>query len=341
MSDLPGVKRFTTTSGVRVYRIAFRYLQDLSGRVHLVLGAGPPTLIDAGCGTPAAMADLEAGFRAVARDFGEAVRPADLRRILVTHAHADHVGGLAEWRRPTGAQIGVHPLDTREVVAPHERIVLARRSFRAFLRRAGVALEQRAALLETFNRTKRIYPPVPVELALEEGVCLDGIRIHHTPGHSPGHICLQLDDVLFVGDHILARTITQLWPDSGQGYGGMGHYLESLAKLERMGPVSVALGGHEAPIHDLPQRIGIVRGSHLRRLDRVLDILRKAPHPLSVAEIAEQTYAGQTGLYGLLALTDVAARIEYLDQQGRLAVANLEEIEREEQPVFRYAVAEP
>jgi hypothetical protein len=141
---------------------------------------------------------------------------------------------------------------------------------------------------------------------------------------------------LLVGDHVLARTITQQWPESMGAYMGLGHYLESLDKIERIQPVEVALGGHEPPIHDFHKRIGVVRASHLRRLERVLDVLRNSESPLTIREITARMYSGQTGFYAFLGLTDVAARVEYLDQRGRLAVANLDQIEHEENAAYRY-----
>lgn len=340
MSELPSVKRFASTSGARVYRIAFHFMPELSGRVYLVLGAGPATLVDAGTGRPEAMADILAGLQTVSASFDEPFQLGDLERIVVTHAHADHIGGLAELVRRTGAEVAVHALDSREVVAPAERLVLARRRFETFLVRAGISEAERPALRDAFARTKRACEPVPVDCVLEDGQSLEGLRIHHTPGHSPGHICIQVGDLLLVGDHVLARTITQLWPESGSGYCGLGHYLESLTKVELLRPVTVALGGHEAAIHDFHQRIGVVRGSHLRRLERVRDLLRQARRPLTLAEIAQQLYAGQVSFYGLLALTDVAARVEYLEQRGRLSLANLDEIAHEENPVLRYLVVD-
>src|ERR1700716_817244 len=42
-------------------------------------------------------------------------RPSDITRIIVTHAHADHFGGLAEVKAATGAEAWMHPLDAEIV----------------------------------------------------------------------------------------------------------------------------------------------------------------------------------------------------------------------------------
>jgi hypothetical protein len=107
--------------------------------------------------------------------------------------------------------------------------------------------------------------------------------------------------------------------------------------VERIQSVDVALGGHEPPICNFCRRIGVVRASHLRRLDRVLEVLHKSDRPMTIAEIAARVYVSQSGFHAFLALTDVAARVEYLDQRGRLRVANLDQIEREDCPAYRYS----
>ena len=167
---------------------------------------------------------------------------------------------------------------------------------------------------------------------------LDGIRFIHTPGHSPGHLCLIVGDVLLCADHILARTIPQTWPESMIPSTGLGRYLESLEKVRRLEGIRLVLGGHEAPLEDLGARIDEIRRTQVRRLDRVVALLREAG-PMHVSQIARRLYAHAAGFHVMLALQDTGARVEYLHQRGRLVIANLDEVEREEAPVYRYGPA--
>ena len=94
MSHLPPVARFTSSTGVRIYRMSCQAFPSLVAHTYLLLGAGPPTLVDTGSGFGDCTAQLFAGLDSVRRTFGESITAADIRRILITHGHHDHFGGL-------------------------------------------------------------------------------------------------------------------------------------------------------------------------------------------------------------------------------------------------------
>jgi glyoxylase-like metal-dependent hydrolase (beta-lactamase superfamily II) len=330
--------RFVSSTGVRVYRIPCEVIPDLSARVHLLLGAGPPTLVDTGSGLGPSTRHILAGLETVRTEFGEPIGLADVRRILLSHGHVDHVGGLPELREGTGAAIGIHELDCRMVTAHHERSVLGARRLARFLDQAGVEPARRETLLRAYGLVKKDLPKIPVDFVLEDNGELDGLRLIHTPGHSPGHVCILAGDILLSGDHVLSQTIPQQWPESLNPYTGLGHYLDSLDKVRRLEGVRLTLGGHEAPIEDLAARVDEIRRLQLRRLDRVLAILR-ASGPLSINQLAQQMYPKADSYHGLLAIQDAAARVEYLHLRGRLVVANLDEAEAQATPVYCYQPA--
>ena len=111
-------------------------------------------------------------------------------RILLTHAHVDHVAGVAAARRALGTPILLH----RDDLFLYERAVEMGRLF-------GLEIEA--------------PPPVdqfyaPGEL-ITFGRCT--ARVHHTPGHCPGGVCLEVQSEegsgkdLFVGDTLFAGSI--------------------------------------------------------------------------------------------------------------------------------------
>jgi glyoxylase-like metal-dependent hydrolase (beta-lactamase superfamily II) len=102
----------------------------------------------------------------------------------------DHVSGVARAKRATGARIGVH----RDDVFLYNAAVEQGRVF-------GYSLEQ--------------PPPPDFDLGADGPLAFGGceVRVHHTPGHSPGGVCLQVggpgvaETHLFVGDTLFAGSI--------------------------------------------------------------------------------------------------------------------------------------
>jgi glyoxylase-like metal-dependent hydrolase (beta-lactamase superfamily II) len=339
MSALPPVKKFVSNTGVRIYRIPCQVFEALSARVYLLLGAGPPTLVDVGSGLGSSTRHIVAGLEAVQREFGEPVRIGDLGRIIVSHGHSDHVGGLTDLLQHAAAQVAVHPLDSLAIASHREHVAVGNSRLGAFLQQAGVDPDRRAEMLKISHFRGRQIEGVTIGLSLTDGQQLDGLRIIHTPGHSPGHICIGVGNILLSADHVLAQTVPQQWPESTAAFTGLGHYLESLDKVARLPGFELTLAAHEQTIHDVYARIETIRGAHMRRLDRLLDTLGKAAEPLSVDGITRLLYPEATAFRAVLAITDVGSRIEYLHQRGRLTVANLDEVEGEDRAVFRYRVA--
>lgn len=154
----PGVWRIPTTVGDFVNSFAF---VDDDGSVTLVdtgLKKAPPRIV--------------AGLAAMGK------HPKDVQRILLTHVHLDHAGGAAEMARMTGAPVHVHPDDRDSALAgrglqqPDQRYLLGR-------------------LLARMPSPEQEFEPFAPEEPLADGQVLPvagGLRVVHTPGHSPGHV---------------------------------------------------------------------------------------------------------------------------------------------------------
>src|SRR5512135_1672799 len=244
MPPLPPVARFNSNTGVTIYRVSCTAFPRLVAHTYLLLGAGPPTLVDTGSGVGDSTRELLAGLEAVRRDFGEPVGVRDIRRILITHGHHDHFGGLVQMDGPVGAEVGIHELDRWVLTSYEERLVVATKALGFFFRRAGVSEARQHLMREMYLATKRDMRSVRVDFALHDGQELDGLRFIHTPGHCPGQVCIQVGDVLLTADHVLPRTTPHQSPESITASTGLRHYLDALTRIERVEGVARCLGGH-------------------------------------------------------------------------------------------------
>lgn len=333
------VQQFETNSGVILYRIPMNVFPGFVGFSYLMLGAGVPTLIDTGTGFEQSNKELLEGLRTVKSEFGEKIEVTDIERIIISHGHIDHFGGLTAMLEATGgATVGVHPLDRRVLTNYAERRTVATKDVQIFMERAGLSEERVQKMLNMYGASKQMFKSVDVDFTFEEGTDLDGIEFFHVPGHCSGQVAMRLDNVLLSADHILSRTSPHVAAESITNWTGLAHYRESLRKVRKLEGIDLVLGGHEEVMYDLHGRIDAIQTRIDEKLLWMMDIIRDAGEPLSINEISKRRYQDKHGYDVLLALMEAGAFVEYLYDRGYLGIANLDEVEREHNPVLLYYV---
>jgi hydroxyacylglutathione hydrolase len=110
----------------------------------------------------------------------------ELSTIIITHHHIDHTGNIYELKNLSGAQVAVHEADA-DFVSGRITRPLPKGGFGLLYRFMGLFLKSTA---------------VEPDIRLKDGDTLAGLTCIHTPGHTPGSICLldPMSKVLFVGD---------------------------------------------------------------------------------------------------------------------------------------------
>jgi glyoxylase-like metal-dependent hydrolase (beta-lactamase superfamily II) len=330
-----GIKYFQSSTGARIYRIPLELFPLLSGYAHLVFIDDIVVLIDVGSGFGDSNDQLAAGMGELRTKYGERASWEDINYVLITHGHVDHFGGLRYVRERTGAEIGIHELDLRVLANYEERLKIVENHLRTYLVEAGVESKKREGIMTLYMLNKQLYSSLPPDFTYgSRGMQVGPFRILHVPGHCPGHVVIQLDDVLFSGDHILKDTSPHQAPESLSLFTGLGHYLESLQHVRRLaGGIHLTLGGHEGPIDDLEGRIREIEDLHLDRLEQVLELLNE---PLTVAQVSQALFPEVEGYHELLALEETGAHVEYLSQRGYLGIDNLDELDFESPAPIRY-----
>jgi glyoxylase-like metal-dependent hydrolase (beta-lactamase superfamily II) len=113
-------------------------------------------------------------------------RQLTLKQIVVTHAHIDHIGGAAQLRRITGAPVLFHQADLP---------ILGMMEMQAAW--IGVATPEQTALDQSADD------------GLSAGIPGLEAEVIHTPGHTPGSICLHFpkQELLLAGDTLFAGSV--------------------------------------------------------------------------------------------------------------------------------------
>lgn len=218
-----------------------------AGRVHAYLLEEDDgvTLVDALSGADAAT--IVAGLAAIGRT------PADLRRILLTHAHRSHVCGAERMRALSGAPIHANPFEASVMSGERPSAPTGfwpRRPYRVYKLQAGLTL---GYYVERAWKRFTVFANAPFEVDREirHGDTVGALQVVHTPGHTDGSMSFYWpsERALFTGDVLVT------WPRLEIGWRGLttdtARNRRSLSELATVGDVEWIGTGHGPPVtHD-------------------------------------------------------------------------------------------
>jgi glyoxylase-like metal-dependent hydrolase (beta-lactamase superfamily II) len=224
---------------------------------YLLEEGGAVTIVDAG--VPAYYRDLVSGLAAMGRTIE------DVRALVLTHGHSDHIGFAERVRDEHGVPVSVHELDAALArgETPNPSAGMGERRLGSLTRFLIWSARRGALRLKSLTSVG----------TYASGATLDvpgALRVIHTPGHTPGNTALHAPSVgaLLAGDTLCTLAVTtgrsgpQIAPFSADPD-------EALASLGLIEDVEAAwlLPGHGAPWRDgVAAAVGLARRAGIAHL---------------------------------------------------------------------------
>jgi glyoxylase-like metal-dependent hydrolase (beta-lactamase superfamily II) len=274
-------------------------------------------LIDAGWQHPDAWSALCGGLSTLGLDI------ADVRGVVVTHYHPDHSGLAGRIRETSGAWIAMHHADADIIRLFHDQAAGVTRTLQfASTRQAGADPAE-----EEPPPAGRPHPPAIPDRELTDGDLVDlpgrKLRAVWTPGHSPGHICLHLEDGdrIFTGDHVLPRITPHigLYPYDLPDVDPLGDFLASLERIATI-EVGEVLPAHQYRFTGSPaRRAAEIAGHHEERLTELTALLSDRPMTLwrlAAAMGWRRAWEAMTPTSRQMATGEAAAHLRTLERRG-------------------------
>ena len=311
-----------------VYQIEVPMRHNPLGYTYSYLLSDAATLIDTGVGTRDAFDGLEEQVRSAGMELTE------IKRIIPTHLHGDHIGLVETVRRLSGAKVYAHRTTIERQKESQDKDVdlyaetrnetklMGGSKYLGFLRRFENSFRGRMISLQ-------------IDEPLEDGQILElegsTLKVHWTPGHAREHICLHDEEkrILYAGDHVLPKITPHVSLRSHLEGDPLGDYIESLEKIRGLS-VETVLPAHQYVFSDLEGRISEMHLHHKNRCEEMKKIISDCRN--TVFEISAQVswdsrpWTEMEFWTKRMAARETLAHLVYLRNRGELKEEVVKEV---------------
>ncbi len=269
-------------------------------------------LVDSGISTEECFGALEGELQKLG------IRWTDIKQLLLTHLHPDHIGLSWKILELSGAKLIMHR-EEAEYLA-----LVARESRAPFFAQAmalsGVPADMQKHMDHALRDVRRNFREHQPDWLLEGGekIPIKGgtLEAVWTPGHSPGHVCLYSPEhrYLISGDHILQFITPNIgWhPDTDM----LAKYLESLDRLNPF-DIDLVLPSHGHAFRGHRERIKETSEHHEMRCGQIAGLIEKTP--MTAYGIVQKIWPrGLTPFHQHFAVFEILAHLEYMQRRGRV-----------------------
>jgi glyoxylase-like metal-dependent hydrolase (beta-lactamase superfamily II) len=288
--------------------------EDGHVNVFLFADGDEADLLDCGMNTEESVAAIRAAVKQIGAK--------RIRRLVVTHIHPDHYGAAGVFAGEGGADLYLHRLEVGLVNPRYVELEHLVEEVRRYLLVNGVPEGESEVLSNSQRALSQVVTIAEPAVQLDGAETLDmgrrRLRVEWTPGHSPGHICLYdpEDKLLFAGDHMLPELSPNIGLHPQSTPDPLHEYLDGLRRMAAYEP-RLVLPAHGRPFTDASGRVATLVAHHMKRLNRVVDIVAGGEH--SGWEVALELWGARDNLYEKrLALQEGLAHLQALAVESRV-----------------------